>query len=140
MGEGDVDLAVAGIDRMGEQACRRHNHAGLAIAALRHLLGEPGANHRIVGLRRQSLDRRDRLAGSVFQERDAGWCSLPVDLYRAGAAAAMAATELRALETEPVAQKPKQRPFRVVFRSGDILDIDGKSDHAADFGKPTVWA
>ena len=71
-----------------EQRRRRHDHAGLAVAALRHVEREPGLLHRMRAVRRQALDRDDLLLGrdgarpAATQERvgDA------VDVDRAGAA------------------------------------------------------
>jgi hypothetical protein len=39
-----------------------HDLTGLAVAALRHLLDNPGLLQRVTGVRRQAFDGRDLLA------------------------------------------------------------------------------
>src|SRR3954470_19339410 len=55
-----------------EQIGRAHDLAGLAVAALRHALGNPGLLQRMAGIRGQALDRRHRLAGDLRDLRLAG--------------------------------------------------------------------
>ena len=61
---------------LGEQRRRLHDLAGLAVAALRHLLGDPGLLQRMLALGVETFDRGDLLAGeasetAVWQERTA---------------------------------------------------------------------
>src|SRR5437016_7657739 len=51
------DLRARRLRILLEQIGRAHDLSGLAVAALRHLLGEPRLLHRMAGVWRQSLDR-----------------------------------------------------------------------------------
>ena len=51
------DLLAGGLGIASEERRRLHDLPGLAIAALRHLLGDPGFLQRMAGVRRQALDR-----------------------------------------------------------------------------------
>src|SRR5258708_33172671 len=42
-----IDVCVSRAALLGQQSCHRHDHAALAIAALRHLLLDPGLLHRM---------------------------------------------------------------------------------------------
>src|SRR5215468_3819947 len=59
------DLLARRLRIVLEQVGRAHNLAGLAVAALRHALGQPGLLHRMTGIQRQSLDCRYGLAGDL---------------------------------------------------------------------------
>src|SRR5258707_3062333 len=59
VGDGSGDVAVGRTRRLGEQGGGRHDHAALAVAALRHLLGDPGLLERVRAIARQALDGRD---------------------------------------------------------------------------------
>src|SRR6184192_389824 len=63
IGDGLVDVLVGRLRLLLEKCCDRHDHAALAIAALRHVVGDPGLLHlaqrAIAG---ESLDRGDLLA------------------------------------------------------------------------------
>ena len=57
---------------------RRHDLPRVAVAALRHVLLDPGALHRVEGFAlRQTLDRGDALAGDGRQRRDAERMAAP---------------------------------------------------------------
>ena len=69
VGDGGVYLLVARIGPLGEQCRDGHDHAGLAVPALRHLVVYPGLLNLVQlavplqaldGRDRHSLDRRDR--------------------------------------------------------------------------------
>src|SRR5579862_18195 len=74
VGDRRVDLRVGRIRRFLQQRCRRHDHAGLAVAALRHVVREPGLLHLVeLAVRRQAFDGgdflADRGADGIPQER-----------------------------------------------------------------------
>src|SRR5215472_141693 len=62
IGHRRVDIGIGRFRLLLEQRSRRHDHAALAIAALRHVEVEPGLLHRMqLAVLRQSLDRGDLL-------------------------------------------------------------------------------
>src|SRR5262249_44244443 len=90
-----------------EQVGRAHDLSGLAIATLRHLLGEPGLLQRVRRIRRQSFDRGHGLACDL---RDLGLArkrALAVDMHHAGAAQTGSATELSPGELQPFPDHPQ---------------------------------
>src|SRR6267143_5646867 len=67
-----VDVAIGRVGLGGEQCCRGHDLAGLAIAALRDLQLDPGLLDLLAGGGgSDGLDRRDALAGRGRDRRDA---------------------------------------------------------------------
>src|SRR2546422_11578735 len=58
-----VDIGVARAAVLGEQRCGGHDLAGLAVAALRHVLGDPGPRHPAAAAGRQPLDSAHALTG-----------------------------------------------------------------------------
>ena len=70
------DFFLGRIAVLGEQRCGLHDLAGLAVAALRNLLGDPGPLQRMFALGLEAFDGGDLLAGgladtAVWQERTA---------------------------------------------------------------------
>src|SRR5258706_3701249 len=59
VGHCSIDVCVSGTRPLSQQSCRRHDHAALAVAALRHLLRDPGLLHGMRSIMRQPFDRRD---------------------------------------------------------------------------------
>ena len=104
------DRASAGI--LLEQVGGAHDLAGLAVAALRNLLGEPGLLQRVRRIQRQPFDRRHRPAGNLRDLRLARERALAVDVHHAGAAQTGAAAELGAGKLEALPQHPQQRRCR----------------------------
>src|SRR5215207_7440603 len=92
------DLGAGGLRFLLEQIGRAHDLAGLAVSALRHVLGEPGLLHRMARIRRQSFDRGDRLAGQFRELCLARIGALAVDVHHAGAAQSGATAEFCAGE------------------------------------------
>jgi hypothetical protein len=70
----------------GKQRRRLHDLTGLAIAALRHLLGNPCFLQRMLAVRRKTLDRRNLSAGHFGYANLAGANRFAVDVDSAGAA------------------------------------------------------
>src|SRR6478736_6392545 len=62
--DGVVDISVGRLRLFLEKRRNRHDHAALAIAALRHIVGDPGLLHLMQrAIAGETLDRRDLLAG-----------------------------------------------------------------------------
>src|SRR3954471_8114529 len=93
IGDGLVDVLVGRLRLLLEKGCDRHDHAALAIAALRHVVGHPGLLHLVQrAVAGESFDRGDLLADG-FADRDAaGAHRNPVDMHGAGAALCNAAS------------------------------------------------
>src|SRR6267143_1028545 len=106
---GGVDIAVGRVGLGGEQRRCGHDLAGLAIAALRHLELDPGLLDLLAGGGgTDSFNRSDALAGRGRDRRDARAHRLAIEVDRARAAQAEAATEFRAGHSEHVAKHPEQ--------------------------------
>src|SRR5271155_4199057 len=125
-GHGGVDVAVGWIGVGGEQGRRRHDLARLAIAALRHLQLDPGLLNPLAGRRgANSLDRGDALTGNCRDGRDARAHGHALEVDRAGAAQATAATEFRSAHTKDIAQHPEHGCVKVdVDPAGDSVNVD----------------
>jgi len=96
-----------------QQSRRLHDLTGLAVAALRHVVSDPGALHRVRAVSAQPFDRGDLLVADIADRGDAGPHGLAVQEHRAGAAGADAAAEFRPGKAEHVAQCPQQRHCRI---------------------------
>jgi len=92
-----VDILIAGVRVLLEEIHRRHDLAGLAVAALRNVEFKPGLLHRVqvfarggepfYGGDRPTVNRRNRCHARTLR--------LAIDVDRAGAALACATPELR---------------------------------------------
>src|SRR5260221_534125 len=81
-----VDLSVGRLWFLAEQCGRGHDLARLAVAALRHVLGDPGLLHPVRRVGAEAFDRRDAAGTDRGDRHDAGANRLAVDVYGAGAA------------------------------------------------------
>src|SRR5262245_58757255 len=72
IGDGVVDILVGRLRFLLQEGRHGHDHAGLAIAALGHVVGDPGLLHLVQGAvgTRETLDGDDLLAGG-FADGDA---------------------------------------------------------------------
>src|SRR5262245_36387349 len=71
IGDGLVDVLVGRLRLLLEKRCDRHDHATLAIAALRNIVGDPGLLHLMQrAIAGETFDGGDLLAGG-FADRDA---------------------------------------------------------------------
>src|SRR5256886_11221560 len=122
-----VDLGIARIGGLREQRGGRHDLARLAVAALRHILRDPGLLDRVGAVGRQSFDRRDALAGHRGDRRHARARGPAGPGHGTRATLRGATAELRAGEAERVAQHPEQRGVGAV-RDRAGLAVDGESD------------
>ena len=119
---------LGGIGILGEQRSRLHDLAGLAVAALRNLLGDPCLLQRMIALGAEAFDGGDLLADGVADRGLAGSYGFAVDVNRAGAAQAGAAAEFRAGHLQLFADDPEQR--RIVRRlDGHIPSVDIEIRH-----------
>src|SRR6267143_2063215 len=122
------DLLSRRAFRPGKQRRRGHELARLAVAALRHLLGDPRLLQRVIAVGRKPLDGGDSLSLNRRYRGDARSRRRAVDVHRACAALRDAAAELRAGETELVADHPQQRGIgRLVGKR--FPAVDGKRNH-----------
>src|SRR6185295_2710257 len=125
IGDRLVDILVGRLRLLGEKRGDRHDHPALAVAALRHVVRDPGLLH--LGEHaalREALDGGDLLAGGVADLHRAGTDRLSVYVNRAGAALRDAAAVFCPREPNLLADHPEQRRRRVDV---DImrLSIDG---------------
>src|SRR5215471_3031771 len=102
-----IDVLVRWLGNQLKKRNGLHDLAGLAIAALRYLVFDPGLQNRVLGSILQSFDRDDRLAGEVADMRLAGTDSRAVYLDGAGAALRYPAAVFGTRDAELVAQHPK---------------------------------
>ena len=127
-GDRGVDLLVARIRPLGEERRHGHDHAGLAVAALRHLVVYPGLLHRVqLAVLLQPLDGRDRHPLGRGYRQGAGADGPAVEVHGAGPAGRDAAPELGARQAERVPEHPQQRRVGFhVYRAG--LSVHRKRD------------
>src|SRR5262245_34806252 len=119
------DLVARGLGVLLQEIGRTHDLAGLAVAALRHSLGEPGFLHRMTAAGRQAFDGGDRFVREFGELRLAGIGALAVDMYHAGAAQAGAAAELGTGKLQAFTHNPEQRSlWRCLDRHR--FAVDGK--------------
>src|SRR5262245_47676586 len=113
VGDGFVDVGVGRLRLLLEERRDGHDHAALAVAALRNVVVDPGLLYLVHGAgRREAFDRGDLLAlGSADRQR-ARAHRFAVDVHGAGAALRDAAAVLGAGETDLLADHPQQRGVR----------------------------
>ena len=102
-----VDVGVGRLRLVLQERRHRHDHARLAVAALRHLVLDPGLLHlvqRAAG--GEALDGRDLLALGRGDGHHAGADRRAVEVHRARAALRDAAAVLGAGEARPAPGSP----------------------------------
>src|SRR5882672_732674 len=105
---GLVDVGVARRAVLRDERSRAHDLAGLAIAALRHVILDPRGLDRLAGGgRRNTLYRSDLLTHRLRHWRHARAHRLTVKVNGARTALRDAAAELGSGEVQGVAQDPK---------------------------------
>src|SRR5262245_30754539 len=126
-----ADLRLGGIGFLGEQGGPLHDHAAGAVAALQRLLGDEGSLQRVwLVLGAEPLEGDDPGIGAKrLQRRLAGAHGAAVDVHRAGTTQPVAASELRAVEGQVVAQHVDQRRIGVGL-DVDAAAIDAQHAHA----------
>src|SRR5262245_50556854 len=109
VGDGVVDVGVGRLRLLAQQRRHRHDHAGLTVAALRHVVVEPGllhlAEHAALG---EPFDRGDLLAYRRSDWQRAGAGRHAVEQDGAGAALRDPAAVFGAGEADVLPQRPKQ--------------------------------
>src|SRR5215475_1238521 len=101
-----IDVGIGWIGLPLEQSQRAHDHPGLAIAALRGIEFLPRDLNRMAAVRRDSFDRGDFPAGCHASGNAAGADRLTIDVHGARAALSDTAAELRARQTDMIADHP----------------------------------
>jgi hypothetical protein len=105
---GRVDVCVSGIGFLGEERDGGHDLAGLAVAALRDVLGDPSLLDGVAAVGGETLDGGDIFASHTRDRGDAGARGFAVDVHGAGSAEGHAAAEFRAGHIESVAKDPAE--------------------------------
>src|SRR5262249_16254608 len=107
---------------------RRHDESRLAVAALGHLLLDPGTLHGVQAPLAQALDGDDALADRRAERQRAGSRGNAVEVHGASAACRNAAAQLRAENVQVLARDAEER---VGGRRIDLalLAVDEESDH-----------
>ncbi len=114
VGDRGVDVGVGRLRFRLEERRHRHDHARLAIAALRHVVIDPRLLHLVQGLARgQALDRGDLAVAHCADWYGARAHRDAVHVHGAGAALRDAAAVLGAGEADLLADHPEQRRGRV---------------------------
>src|SRR4051812_33423513 len=132
----DIDFFISGIRPFPEQHRRSHDLSRLAIAALRHILADPGLLQGMRKLRREPFDGDDLLAFGARDRRNARSHRFAVQMNRAGAALCHSTAKLRSRQADGLAQHPQQWRVRAYF-SGILLAIDFELFHTCDSSPQT---
>ena len=109
------DVLARRLDRLLQQRMRGQDHAGGAVAALQAMgFAERILDHaEFARRRRQALDGGDLVAVGLHREHQAGPHRLAVDQHGAGAADAVLAAGMGAVEQKILAQRIEQRLARL---------------------------
>src|SRR5580765_8233453 len=124
-----VDVRVGGLGLLLEQRLHRHDHSRLAVAALRHVVLDPGLLHlgELAALR-EAFDGGDLLAHRGAEREGAGAHGGAIDVHGARAALRDAAAVLGAGEPDLLADRPQQRLIGVDV-DVENLAVDGQLSH-----------
>src|SRR5450830_1319536 len=129
VGDGGVDVGVARLGLILQECRHRHNHAALAIAALRHVAVEPSFLHAVHdAVLRETFDGRDLLPDRVADLHATGARCYAVNVHGAGAALGDAAAVFGAGQADLFPQHPQQWGRGIDV---DILgfSVDGETGH-----------
>ena len=108
VGDGAVNVSVAGNWFSRQQGGSGHDHAGLTVAALRNVYLDPCLLDGMRAVRRESFDGGDRLASDFAYCDSARAHSSTVYMNGTGTALLNAATILGALQLEVISEYPEQ--------------------------------
>jgi len=97
--ESFINVRVGGRGIFCKQRGGAHNHADLAVAALRNLVREPCLLHGMLSVGRKSFDGGDAAPGHSRDARGAGSRGFAIHVYSAGTAEGLAAAEFCAGES-----------------------------------------
>src|SRR6185369_2041254 len=107
VGDGVVDVGIGRLRFLLEERRHRHDHAALAITALRHVAVDPGFLHAVQhAVLRKAFDGGYLFTDRVADLHAAGPCRDAVDVDGAGAALRDAAAVFRAGQADLLAQYP----------------------------------
>src|SRR5262249_24416988 len=99
-----ADLVVRRARMLLQEAGRRHDHSGRAVAALQRMVLLERALHWVrLAVRGKPLDRRDLVPVGLDRENVARLHRLSVEIHGAGAARGRVAPDIGACETELLA-------------------------------------
>ena len=130
VGDLAVDVGVGRLRLVLEQFGDRHDHAALAIAALRHVIVDPGLlyfmQHAVLG---EALDGDDLLADRGARRERARARRHAVDVHGAGAALRDAAAVLGAGQADVLPDRPEQRRVGIDV-DVVIFAIDIEANHS----------
>jgi hypothetical protein len=112
VGNSGRKLRIAGRWIRGQQSANGHDHAGLAIAALRNLVIDPRLLNGRWSACAQALDGRDVRIGHRSNGNNATAGGFAVHVYGASPASGDAAPELRACQIQFVTNNPEERRVR----------------------------
>jgi hypothetical protein len=104
-----VDLFVRRLGDVLKERNGLHDLAGLAVAALRNLMFDPGLQNRVAVSTTQPFDRDYRFTGDVTDMRLTGTDSLAIYVDGTGSTLRYPTAIFGASDAELVAQHPKQR-------------------------------
>src|SRR5262249_43280768 len=130
VGDRRIDVGIGRLRLVLEQRRHGHDHAALAVAALRHVVTDPRLLHlgevAVVG---EPFNGDDLLTlGGTGRERARPrWNT--IDMDRAGAALRDAATVFRASEADILADRPQQRRVGAYIHF-IVLAVDIKTRHS----------
>src|SRR5438093_898854 len=127
-GQRGHDLLVGRVGALRQERRRLHDLARLAVAALRHLLGDPRLLEGMLPLGVEPLDRRDLLSGGLGEGRLARPHRRAVEVDGARAALGDPAAELGAGQLQPLADDPQER-CRGIGVDHEGLAVDQELSH-----------
>src|SRR5437762_3033290 len=107
IGNLSVDFRIRGIWACLEESHNVHDHARLAVAALRYVELDPSELHGMCAIRRQAFDRGHSFADRGRDRNAAGANGLTVDVQSTGAALGNAAAEFGTCQPKRIADNPK---------------------------------
>ena len=108
VGDGAVNVSVAGNWFSCQQGGSGHDYTGLTVAALRNIYLDPCLLDWMSAVRRESFDGGDRRASDFAHSDATGAYGASVDVDGAGAALLDAAAVLGSVELEVIPQRPEQ--------------------------------
>src|SRR6266853_5769553 len=129
VGDPRVDVGVGRLRLVLQKRRHRHDHPGLAVTALGHVVVDPGLLDLVQDAAvRQALDRGDLLALHRGDRQHAGTDRLAVEVHRAGTAHRDAASVLGPREADLLSDRPQKGR---IGADVDLLGfaVDGQARH-----------
>jgi len=125
-----VNFMIAYYRFTAYEGCGLHDHAGLTIAALRHILFRPCLLARMVAVRRKTFYRCVMFVGGGRNLNLAGANCITIFMNGAGAAHSHTAAIFGSGEAQKIAQHPEQRRVRIsAYHVPFSIDGEGKVRH-----------